>query len=133
MTFKAHRKRSRRGFTLVEVLAAMLFMAIVLPVVLRGLRTASLAGELGQRKMVAARIGNKELNELKVTGQLRNTSAGGVVQDNGVSYRWQVKNEAWTGDAISQMTLATLTVSFPAQGKTYDVTLSTLLPPQTQL
>jgi prepilin-type N-terminal cleavage/methylation domain-containing protein len=120
-------KRRPSGFTLAEVLAALLLMAIVIPVALQGLRIASMAGEVGQRKMIAARIGNKILNELKVTAQLQNTGQSGVVQDHGISYRWTVKNESWTEDTLSQMTAATLTISFLAQGKNYDVHLSTLV------
>jgi prepilin-type N-terminal cleavage/methylation domain-containing protein len=120
-------KRRRAGFTLAEVLAALLLMAIVIPVALQGLRVASTAGEVGQRKMVAARIGNKVLNELKVTGQLQNSAQSGAAQDRGLSYRWTVKNQGWTEDALSQMTLATVTVSFLVQGKNYDVHLSTLV------
>src|ERR1700683_344341 len=58
-------KRKRRAFTLIEVLAAMLFMAIVIPVAMEGLRMASLGGEVAQRKMVAARLASKIINELK--------------------------------------------------------------------
>jgi prepilin-type N-terminal cleavage/methylation domain-containing protein len=135
MTFDPHNptgaKGRRSGFTLVEVLAALLFLAIVIPVALQGLRVASMAGEVGQRKMIAARIGNKVLNELKVMGQLQSTSQTGVVQDRGVNYRWSAKNQPWTEDTLSQMTMATLTISFTVQGKNYDVHLSTLLqPPQ---
>jgi prepilin-type N-terminal cleavage/methylation domain-containing protein len=125
-------KRQRSGFTLAEVLAALLLLAIVIPVALQGLRIASKAGEVGQRKMIAARIGNKELNELKVMGQLQNTGQSGVVQDHGISYRWTVKNQSWTEDPLSQMILATLTVTFPVQGKNYDVQLSTLVAPVQQ-
>ena len=81
-------KRARAAFTLAEVLAAMLFMAIVIPVAVQGLRVASLAGEVGQRKMIATRIGNKVLNELKVMGQLQSTGQSGVVQESGLSYKW---------------------------------------------
>jgi type II secretory pathway pseudopilin PulG len=135
MTFKPDNpttaKACRSGFTLIETLAALLFMAIVIPVALQGLSVASRAGEVGQRKMIAARIGNKVLNELKVMGQLQSTSQTGVVQDRGVTYRWSVKNQPWTEDTLSQMTMATLTVSFTVQGRNYDVRLSTLLqPPQ---
>jgi prepilin-type N-terminal cleavage/methylation domain-containing protein len=121
------------GFTLAEVLAALLLMAIVVPVALQGLHIASTAGEVGQRKMIAARIGNKVLNELKLMAQLQNTGQTGVVQEHGISYRWTVKNEAWTEDALSQMTVATVTVSFLASGKNYDVHLSTLVAPPQQL
>jgi prepilin-type N-terminal cleavage/methylation domain-containing protein len=136
MTFNAHKliaaNRRRSGFTLAEVLAALLLLAIVIPVALEGLRVASLAGEVGQRKMIAARIGNKVLNELKVTGQLQNTGQTGVVQDHGLNYRWTVKNQSWTEDTLSQMILATLTVNFTAQGRNYDVRLSTLVAPPQQ-
>ena len=64
-------KRRHSGFTLAEVLAALLFLAIVIPVTLQGLRVASMAGEVGQRKMIAARIGNKVLNELKSRANCR--------------------------------------------------------------
>jgi len=135
MTFKLDNRaanRRRSGFTLAEVLAALLLLAIVIPVALQGLRVASMAGEVGQRKMVAARIGNKMLNELKVTGQLLNSGQTGTVQDHGINYKWAVKTQPWTEDALSQMTLATLTVNFSAQGKGYAVNLSTLVaPPQT--
>ena len=111
----------------------MLFMAIVIPVAMQGLRVASLAGEVAQRKMVAVRIANKLLNELKVTGRLQNSGQTGVVQESGMTYRWSVKDESWTEDSLVQMTVGTLIVSFTAQGKNYDVRLSTLQAPQTQL
>ena len=134
MTFKTHNpsaKSRRSAFTLAEVLAALLFLSIVIPVASQGLRVASLAGEVGQRKMVAARIGNKVLNELKVTGQLQNTGQTGNVQDRGLKYHWSVKNQPWTEDTLSQMTIATVTVTFTAQGRNCEVHLSTLVqPPQ---
>jgi hypothetical protein len=49
-----------------------------------------------------------------------------------LSYRWTVKNQSWTQDTLSQMTVATITVSFLVQGKNYDVRLSTLTAPQQQ-
>jgi type II secretory pathway pseudopilin PulG len=126
-------KRARSAFTLVECLAAMLFLIIVIPVALQGLRVASTAGEMAQRKATAARIGTKVLNELKVTGQLQNTSQAGVVQEGGLTYRWAVKCQSWTEDTQSQMSMATLTITYGIKGKDYDVRLSTLLPPPNPL
>ncbi len=125
-------KRARSGFTLAEVLAAMLFLVIVIPVTVQGLHVASMAGEVGQRKMAAARIGNKVLNELKVTGQLQSSSQKGAVQDRGLTYTWTVSNQPWTEDTLSQMTVATVTVTYMVQGKSFQVNLSTLLPPVQQ-
>ena len=121
-------KRALRAFTLAEVLAAMMFMAIVIPVAVQAMRVASMAGEVGQRKAVAARIGNKILNELKVTGQLQTSAQNGVVKMGGVDYKWSVRNQLWTEDTLSPMNLVTLTVAYSVQGKSYDVHLSTLLP-----
>lgn len=126
-------KRSRRAFTLAEVLAAMLFMAIVIPVAMQGLRMASLAGEVGQRKLVAARLGDKILNELKVTGQLANSSQNGSVTENGIKDHWSIHTQAWSEDTTTLMTLATMTVTYAAQGRNYEVRLSTLLPRVTTL
>jgi len=138
MTFKSAIPRAStlkraRAFTLAEVLAALMFMAIVIPVAMQGLRIASLAGEVAQRKIVAARIGNKILNEFKVTGQLQNSTQSGLVQEGGSQYKWSVRNEIWTEDVTTPMTLVTLTVTYAAQGKNYDIHLSTLLPQATSL
>jgi prepilin-type N-terminal cleavage/methylation domain-containing protein len=126
-------RRRHSGFTLAEVLAALLLLAIVIPVALQGLRVASMAGEVGQRKVIATRIGNKVINELKVTQQLQNTSQNGTVQDHGISYHWSVKNQAWTEDTASQMIQATVTVDYSIQGRKYNVRLTTLIAPPQQL
>ena len=59
----ATNKRRTSAFTLVEVLAALLFMAIVIPVAVDALHVASLAGEVAARKAVATRIADRVLNE----------------------------------------------------------------------
>ncbi len=131
MTCKAsHKARAQRAFTLAEVLAAMVLIAIVIPVAIEGLRVASLAGEVAHRKVVAARLGNNILNQLKVTGTLNNSGQRGVLHDQGLEYDWSLSTAPWTEDAIAQMTAATIKVDFLAQGKTYEVDLTTLIPQQ---
>ena len=111
------------AFTLVEVLAALLFMAIVIPAAVHGLRIAGLAGEVAQRKAVAGRIAERMLNELMVTGQASQAGQGGVVNEGATQYRWQLRNEAWAQDALRQLTMV---VTFAAQGQDYDVQVATL-------
>src|SRR5215469_14289664 len=55
------------AFTLAEVLAAMLFLAIVIPAALEALHVAGLAGEVAARKGAAARLADRLLNESIVT------------------------------------------------------------------
>ena len=54
--------RGRAGFTLAEVLAALLFMAIVIPVAVQGLQIASRAGSVSERKALGARLAESKLN-----------------------------------------------------------------------
>src|SRR5882762_4963509 len=62
--FRPRHPHHRRcaGFTLAEVLAALLFMAIVIPVAVQGLHIASRAGSVSERKAVGARIAERKLN-----------------------------------------------------------------------
>ena len=112
------------GFTLAEVLAALVFMAIVIPVAVEGLRVASLAGQVGERKAVAARIADRVLNELAVTGQWQTSSQGGTIQEGPQQYDWSMRLETWNQGTLR---LLTVLVTFPVQGKEYDVRLSTLV------
>lgn len=119
-------KRLSRGFTLVEVLAALLFMAILVPVTMEAVRVASRAGQVSERKSVAARIAERVLNELSATGGLRQNSGSGRIEERLRSYGWVMRSESWKED---RMNLVTVTVSYEVQGQTYDVSLSTLIDP----
>jgi type II secretory pathway pseudopilin PulG len=130
MKFIANNQRpkiARAAFTLMEVLAALIFMAIVIPVALQALRVASLAGEVGERKKVAARIGQSVLDEMRASSQTQSVVTTGQVKQGSRNYSWTINTETWPEDA---MRLATVDVAFVVQGKNYDVRLSTLLPPQ---
>lgn len=105
----------------------MLFMAIVIPVAVEGIRVASLAGEVGQRKKIAARIGQSALDEMRSSTQMQNSGTSGQVQEGPVTYQYTIRTETWPEDA---MRLATVDVTFSVQGKSYDVQLNTLLAQQ---
>ncbi|MGV3772912.1 MAG: hypothetical protein ACO1QB_08425 [Verrucomicrobiales bacterium] len=118
-------RRSVGGFTLAEALAALTFMAIVIPVAVQGLRVANLAGQVAQRKAVAARIAERVLNESIVTAQSQGPGQRGMIQEGVLEYQWTVRTEPWTEGNFKLMTVQ---VTFPAQGQDYDVRLSTLMP-----
>jgi hypothetical protein len=114
----------RNGFTLAEVLAALAFMAIVIPVAVNGLRVANLAGQVGERKAVAARVAERVLNEWTVTGASQTPSQNGTVQEGVGQYRWSIRTEPWNQDT---MRLVTVQVVYAVQGQDYDVRISTLM------
>lgn len=119
--------RCARGFTLIEVLAALLLMAIVIPVAMQATGIASRAGMMGQRKAAAMRIADRMLNELVVTGEAKqSTSSSGTVAEGDASYSWTLQSTSWTEDAMTQLTVS---VSFSVQGGTHTVSASTLIDP----
>ena len=151
-------KRALDGFTLAEVLAALLFMAIVIPVAVQGLLIASRAGEVAQRKGEAARVAERILNENLITTNIVQTTQSGTISEGPLDYKWVLRNEPWsqldtnavntistssTGQLAgaqpmvdqftsSQITMNLLTVevTYTVQGQDYSVKLGTLVPPQ---
>lgn len=116
--------RRTGAFTLAEVLAALTFMAIVIPVAIEGLRIANRAGVVAQRRTVAARVADNVLNEALVTSQSQAGARNGVVQEGAIDYRWSVRYTTWPEDT---MRLVTAEVLFLVQGQEHDVRLSTLV------
>jgi type II secretory pathway pseudopilin PulG len=136
--------RHRAGFTLAEVLVALGFIAVIAPVAVQGLKLASLAGEVSQRKILAMRVAERVLNETIVTGQWNTSGLSGTEQAGAIPLRWNIRNEPWTAlanvtgintaNGINQsfvngnnLHLLSVDVSFPVQGQTYAVHLSTVV------
>ena len=76
--------RRRAAFTLVEVLAALLMMAIIVPVAIEGMSVASRVAVLGQRKAAAMRVGERVLSELLVETQIQQASSSGTAYEGDV-------------------------------------------------
>jgi type II secretory pathway pseudopilin PulG len=111
------------AFTLAEVLAAMAFLAILIPVVAECLNIASRAGEVAERKTEAARVAERILNESIVTTNWNQSSQSGTVNDGMREFNWTLQNEPWNQDPIR---LLTVEVKYKVQDRDYNVQLSTL-------
>ena len=140
----AARKSSKTGFTLVEVLLSLALIALIMPVVARGLNMASLAGEVSQRKALAMRLAERVLNETIITSQWTQVGQAYNETVGNVTMRYVVRNDPWTAlnnpitlqtiNAVNttyvnpnNLHLLTVDVSFPAQGQTFTVHLSTVV------
>ncbi len=117
------------AFTLAEVLAAMLFLAIVIPTAVEALHVSSLAGEVAARKGAAARIADRVLNESLVMTNWNNGVQNGTVSEGALDFRWTLSSQAWPQGVMQMLTAQ---VTFQAQGKDYSVKLSTLANLQNQ-
>ena len=120
---------NQSGFTLAEVLAALLFLAIVIPTAVEALHVASLAGEVAARKAAAARVPDRILNESLVTTNWNSGMQSGTVTEGILDFRWKLTSQSWSGDSsplTQSMQMLTAEVTYSAQGKDYSVQLSTL-------
>ena len=113
------------AFTLAEVLAAMLFMAIVIPVAVEALHISTLAGEVAARKSVAARIADRVLNDSLVTTNWSNGAQSGTITEGTLDFKWTMTAGNWPQ---APMQLLTAKVTYQAQGRDFSVEMSTLVP-----
>jgi Tfp pilus assembly protein PilV len=122
------RKRSAAGFTLAEVLAALLFMAIVIPAAIEGMHIASLAGTVAQRKGEAARVAQRLLAETMATTNSNQSGQSGTLVEGQRQFRWTMQSEPWNQDPSQNvMRLLSVEVKFTAQNRDYSVRMSTLV------
>jgi hypothetical protein len=122
---KARRANARcSAFTLAEVLAALLFLAIVIPAAVEAMHLASLAGEVAARKGAAARVADRILNESLMMAKWSNGTQSGTTSEGALEFQWTLTSQGWPQDSAMQM--VTVEVKFTAQNKDYSVKLSTL-------
>lgn len=122
------RRRSQLGFTLAEVLAALLFMGIVIPVAIEALHIASLAGSVATRKGEAARVAQRILDESLVTTNWNQTYQTGTATEGQRQFTWTLHNDPWNQDPSQNvMRQLSVEVEFTAQANKYSVRMSTLV------
>ena len=134
------RIRRRSGFTLVEVLASLLFLAIAVPAIVGALGIASRTSEMAERSSLAGSLAENKLNEMLVDSAWQ--SAAQTNGDFGTDfplYRWQMSTQAWAGTTANTGTTSTNTsgtgtmtelaveVFYPVQGNEHSVRLTTLV------
>lgn len=118
------------GFTLAEVLASLLFMAIVVPVAMHGVQVASRAGLTGARSDTAARIAERLMNEVIVTASSQISNQSGRIFEDDLEYEWNLRAQAWNE---ADLDLITVHVAYQVQGRESEVRLSTLINTSTEV
>ena len=109
-------------------MAALVFMAIVIPVALQALSIAGRAGEVAARKQEAALVAERVLNENIVTTNWDKAVQNGTIRQGLLDFRWMLRSEPWNEDPNqSNLRLLSIEVLFDAQGRDYSVKLSTLV------
>jgi general secretion pathway protein I len=120
-----HASRPSRGFTLPEVLAALVLIAVVLPAVVQGVSLALAACDDAKRKVEAAGLAETKLAEMTVETMQQLSSSGGSGDFSPLhpEYRWQAE----TVEADTDLTELTVRVAWTARGSERIVELSTFV------
>ena len=110
--------RSRRGFTLVEVLATLLLIGIVLPTVMHGVTVSGDASSYARRNSEAAGLAEQKLGELVATGDWLsggNSTGDFAPEWPGYRYEWAlspyVDNTTTSDSGVQQLDLRVIWLS----------------------
>ena len=119
---RSTRRLAVRGFTLIEVLATLVLLAIVLPVAMRGVSLALAAASNARHTSEAATLAEAKLNELVVQGQGTVATASGDFAPDHPDYRWLCQN-AERDYGVSEVAVR---VSWTERGQERSLIVSTL-------
>ena len=114
--------RRRRGFTLVEVLATMVLLAIILPVAMKGISLAMAAGATARRTAEAAALAEAKLNELVADGTWASGQVSGNFAPDQPDYQWH----CMTATRDYGLTEVGIRVTWLDRGQPRQLTVATL-------
>ena len=117
---------ARSGFTLIEVLATLMLVAIVLPVVMNGLSLCLATAGHARSQTEASSLAQTKLTELLMSTDLPHAALSGDFGSDWPNYRWTAQVAGWEGTTLRQVDV---TVTWKQRGKDRAVTLTTLMYP----
>jgi type II secretion system protein I len=132
MNAPCSRRRSRKngldvGFTFVEVLAALVFLAILLPTVMQAFSICTRAGAAAERTALATQLAENRMSELMLNDAWISAEQRGEFGADFPGYRYEVEQTNWE---VDNMTKLTVHVFFQVQGQEREVALTTLVTDQ---
>jgi Tfp pilus assembly protein PilV len=111
----------------VEVLAALMLMAIVIPAIMQGVVIAGRAADSAQHRTEAAGLAQSEMATILATESWQNGGQSGDFSPDWPAYSWKSQTGAWAGDTVGAgLQEIDLTVNWIEHGHPASLTLSTL-------
>ncbi|WP_261362025.1 type II secretion system protein [Humisphaera borealis] len=118
--------RRNRGFTLVEVLATILMLAIIVPVAMQAVSLATGISGAARHRAEAAALAESQLAFLMTSGEWQTgTLQGDFAQQGFPEYQWYASVGNWTEANVQQLDVMVLWTT-PRRGEE-SVVVSTLV------
>lgn len=120
------RGENDRGFTLVEILATFVLMAIILPVAMNGISMASKLANKAKHRVAAGALAEQMLSEFVLSGDYEDGDQEGEVSSGNADFVWQLAVLDWEEeDSMQQLDMSVTWED--AGGREDTVLLSTLV------
>jgi prepilin-type N-terminal cleavage/methylation domain-containing protein len=117
------------GFTFIELLATVVLIAVIMPVAMRSIGLCTRLGGLSRRQIEAASLAEAKMTDLIVTGDWENGNQHGGFGEDWPGYEWKAYVTNWTDATVRELDL---TVFWESAGQQREVTLSTLVYPESE-
>jgi type II secretory pathway pseudopilin PulG len=122
--------KRNEAFTFVEVFAALVFLAILVPAIVEGLGIANRTSVVAERGSIAGELAENKMNEILLSstnGTTADTDTRGDFGTDWPGYHWQMTQGTWEQDTVNIMSQVSIQVFYPVQGQERSVTLTTLV------
>ena len=113
-----------KGFTLMEILAALVLIGVVLPAVMKGVSMASILASDSARKYEALNLAESKLAEILLNDDWQESSDSGDFEPDNEDYEWTMETSDWTQADLKQVNV---TVMWEQRGRPRQIQLSTLV------
>jgi type II secretory pathway pseudopilin PulG len=115
-----------KGFTLVEILATFVLIALIIPVVMEGISLSMKLGIKSKKQIEAAALAETKLAEFVLSGDYESGDQSGKFDDDESGYKWNLEVEDWKEEDSMQQLLMTV-AWMDSTGTDHSVSLSTLV------
>jgi prepilin-type N-terminal cleavage/methylation domain-containing protein len=119
------RVQHRRGFTLIEALAAIAVMLIVIPVLLQGFMIAAAIAEKTRQMAEATALAQSTMDEQLATLEWMQGPQSGETQIGPTAYRWDTSLNVYESEVNVQT--FTVSVTWINRGKQSEVKLDSIV------
>jgi type II secretory pathway pseudopilin PulG len=113
-----------RGFTLLEILATFVLVAIIIPVAMEGISLSTKIASDSKRKIEAGILAEQKLTEILITDDWMNGDQDGDFGEEFKDYEWNLEVLDWEGEELIRQ--IDLYVDWISSGKNRSVVISTL-------